>query len=125
MKPADPRTIQNSAQIFELIKKKPYSQFMNGVELTYSILSKKQQDFIFSNDRFLILKGYEYIAYARTLPDNTPLPFRTETDIPSPKSKFTLVDIETFTNEQDKLVIIFAGERNNTGGLFSCQSANS
>jgi hypothetical protein len=35
------------------------------------------------------------------------------------------VDIETFTNEQDKLILIFSGEKNSSGGLFGCQSGYS
>lgn len=44
-------------QIKSLIKKKPYSQFLNGTEYTYSIVSKKQKTFVLTNDRFLVLKG--------------------------------------------------------------------
>jgi hypothetical protein len=54
---SDSKFPQSSDQIFQLIKKKPYTQMLDDVELTYSILSKKQQGFILANDRFLLLKG--------------------------------------------------------------------
>lgn len=47
----------SSAQILLAMKKKPFTQMIHGVEYTYSILSKKQQTFVLTNERFLVLKG--------------------------------------------------------------------
>jgi regulatory protein YycI of two-component signal transduction system YycFG len=47
----------SSAQILQAMKKRPYSQIINGVEYTFSILNKKQQTFVMTHERFLILKG--------------------------------------------------------------------
>jgi hypothetical protein len=42
---------------------------------TYSILKKKNEKFIFSNDRFFVIKGIQTIGYARSIPEKTLLPF--------------------------------------------------
>ncbi len=55
-------------QIVEYMKKKPYTQFLSGVELTYSLLQKKQDTFLLTHERFLMLKGIESISYARVFP---------------------------------------------------------
>ena len=47
----------SSIQILQAMKKRPYSQIINGVEYTFSILNKKQQTFVMTHERFLILKG--------------------------------------------------------------------
>jgi hypothetical protein len=39
------------------------------------VLCKKQQTFLFGNDRFLLLKGVESISYAREFPQHQRLPF--------------------------------------------------
>lgn len=79
---SDSKFPQTSDQIYQIIKKKPYTQMLDDVEITYSILSKKQQGFILANDRFLLLKGNESISYARSLLAGTPLPFRHYSSIP-------------------------------------------
>ena len=49
----------------KVIQKKPVTQMTDGKEITYSLLSKKQENFsLFANDRFLFLKGIESINYA-------------------------------------------------------------
>jgi len=79
---SDTKLSFSSDQILRLIKVKPYTQMLDDVELTYSILSKKQQGFVLTNDRFLLLKGNESISYARSLHSGTPLPFRHYSSIP-------------------------------------------
>lgn len=57
-----------SLQFKEKIKKKPYSEVIEGTTYTYSLLKKKNQVFILTNERLLVLIGYRSIAYARNLP---------------------------------------------------------
>ena len=47
----------STAEGLQNMRKHPYSQILNDVEITYSILCKKQQTFLFGNDRFLLLRG--------------------------------------------------------------------
>lgn len=42
-----------------------------GEEITYSVLPKKQQTFVMTHDRFLLLKGNDIIGYAREFPATT------------------------------------------------------
>lgn len=65
----------NSGELLNHIKMNPYTQVLSGLELTYSVLPKKQQTLFGTNNRVLILKGLESIAYARELPANKQLPF--------------------------------------------------
>ena len=67
----------NSNEIIAYMKKKPYSQKIGNIEYTYSLLSKKQETFVGSNNRFLYLKGYESISYAREFDVKITLPFMT------------------------------------------------
>jgi hypothetical protein len=48
----------NSNETIAYMKKKPYSQKIGNIEYTYSLLSKKKETFVGSNNRFLYLKGY-------------------------------------------------------------------
>jgi len=48
---------------------------IGGKQYTYSLLKKKNQKFVFSNERLLILKGLTSIGYARNIPDKVYLPF--------------------------------------------------
>ena len=93
------------------MKKKPYTQKIGITEFTYSVLSKKQQSFLGSNTRFLFLKGNESISYAREFSDKTPLPFTEESQIPKAKTTYLIPQIESVTNEQEKLIVNFAGEK--------------
>lgn len=86
----------NSAQILQLIKKKPYSQLIAGVEYTFSILKKKQKSFVGTNDRFLVLKGIESLAYARVFPENTELPVKDAGALPPLKATYLLGEIESY-----------------------------
>ena len=45
------------SSLIRLIKKKPYTQVLDGVEITYSILAKKQENFILTHERLLVLIG--------------------------------------------------------------------
>jgi hypothetical protein len=72
------------------MKKSPFSQILDGVEVTYSILSKKQSTFIMTNDRFLFLKGIETISYAREFPPKTVLPLKSMSEVPAFKSTFPI-----------------------------------
>lgn len=50
------------------IEKKPFTQNIYGIDYTYSLLPKKQRNFVLTNDRFLLVRGIESISYARELP---------------------------------------------------------
>jgi hypothetical protein len=50
------------------MKNRPYTQSLGGEELTYSILPKRQETFILTHERFLMLKGFNSISYARFFP---------------------------------------------------------
>ena len=39
------------------IEKKPFTQKIRGIDYTYSLLPKKQRTFVFTNDRFLLVRG--------------------------------------------------------------------
>jgi hypothetical protein len=52
-------------QLRSHIEKKPYTQKMNDIDYTYSIIPKKQKSFVFTHVRFLLLKSIESISYAR------------------------------------------------------------
>ena len=66
-----------SADIIQYMKKRPFTQYLGGIQFTYSLLQKKQGTFLLTNERFLMLKGHEYIAYARVFPQDKELPFKT------------------------------------------------
>lgn len=53
----DSQSNLQGTQLRTHIEKKPYSQIMNGIEYTYSIIPKKQKSFVFTNTRFLLLKS--------------------------------------------------------------------
>lgn len=73
---------------------------MNDIDYTYSIIPKKQKSFVFTNNRFLVLKGIESISYAREFPTNVPLPFRSPADLPKPKQTYPVAAIEHCNTEQ-------------------------
>lgn len=95
----------NSNEIIAYMKKNPYSQKIGNVEYTYSLLSKKQESFVLSHDRFLYLKGYESISYAREFDAKKTLPFTEDSQIPKAKATFPLDQIEKYVNDQEKLII--------------------
>ncbi len=90
------------------IEKKPYTQRMNDIDYTYSIIPKKQKNFVLTNNRFLVLKGIETISYARAFPDNVPLPFRSPAELPKPKVSYPVAAIQYCNSEQEKLIIEFS-----------------
>lgn len=46
---ASDRPELSSTQILQVIRKRPFTQNIHGVEYTYSILNKKQQTFVLTN----------------------------------------------------------------------------
>lgn len=54
-----------SEGIRQFITKRPYTQTLDFEDITYSIIPKKQQSFVLTHDRFLLLKGIEILGYAR------------------------------------------------------------
>lgn len=87
------------------MKKKPFTQKIGNIEYTYSLLSKKQATFVMAHDRFLYLKGYESIAYAREFDPKTTFPFTEEQQVPKAKTTFPLTEIEKYSTDQEKLII--------------------
>ena len=87
------------------IEKKPFTQRIDGIDYTFSMIPKKQNNFVFTNDRFLMVKGIETISYARAFPSNVPLPFRSVADFPKHKVEYPLEDVEHCNTEQEKLII--------------------
>jgi hypothetical protein len=118
---SESRGTLSGPQILALMKKKPYSQQLGQTELTYSVLSKKQKSFVLANDRFLLLRGIDSLSYARAFPEATPLPFSDFAQLPPPKVTFPLADLETFTNEQERLILNFSDEPR-TRWEFICPS---
>lgn len=80
----------SSNEIIQTMHKRPYTQFLQGQEITYSVLCKKQQTFLFGNDRFLLLRGIDSISYARNFPQHQKLPFSHPAELPPPKATFPL-----------------------------------
>lgn len=93
------------------MRKHPYSQILNGVEITYSIICKKQETFLFGNDRFLLLRGIDSLSYAREFPQHQRLPFSHPAELPPPKATFPLTEIEHFTCDQELLIVQFSGDK--------------
>ena len=70
MKEDDPKKNQKiSQQLKDKIRKKMYIQKIQGTQFTYSLLKKKNEKFIFSNERLLVLAHPKTIGYARNIPD--------------------------------------------------------
>jgi hypothetical protein len=55
---------------------------------------------VLSHDRFLYLKGYESISYAREFNPKATLPFTEEIQIPKAKTTFLLSQVEKYNNDQ-------------------------
>lgn len=94
-----------SSEIIAFMKKKPYTQKIGNIEYTYSLISKKQASFVMAHDRFLYLKGYESISYAREFDPKSTLPYTEEQQVPKAKTTFPLTQIEKFSTDQEKLTI--------------------
>ncbi len=102
-----PKEISSSV-LLQRIKKKPYTQTIDDTDYTYSILAKKQKTFVFTHDRFLILKGTDTLGYSNFMPEEGDLPFKTIHDIPKMKSYYPLVAIEAVLTDLEKLTIEFS-----------------
>jgi hypothetical protein len=72
------------------MKKRPYTQMLNGIDITYSILPKKQNTFFLTHDRFLFLNGIESISYARTFEEKIILPFQDKMTVPKFKTTYNI-----------------------------------
>ena len=48
-----------------MIMKMPFTEQIDGQDITYSIIPKKQASFVMTHDRLLILKGFDWLGYAR------------------------------------------------------------
>ena len=81
-------------EVKKFIMKRPYSQRLAGQEITYSILNKKQESFVLTHERFLILKGIESIGYAREFPEKQEVPFRTLEEIPKLKATVPIAELD-------------------------------
>jgi hypothetical protein len=101
----------STAEIFQNMRKHPYSQILQNQEITYSILCKKQQTFLFGNDRFLLLRGIESLSYAREFPQHQRLPISHPAELPPPKATYPLTDIEHFACDQELLIVQFSGDK--------------
>lgn len=86
-------SMSSSRKILSLIEKKPYSQDVQGVKYTYSILPKKQKAFVLTHDRFLVIRGIEEISYAKEFPKDAHLPFKSPTELPKPKAAYQIAEI--------------------------------
>ena len=60
----------------------------------YGLLKKKNQSFVLTNERLLMLKGIKLIGYARNIPSETFLPFASEANIPKMKVELELSRIQ-------------------------------
>lgn len=76
-----------------------------GISYHYGELKKKNQKFIFTNDRFLIIKGYKSIAYGPKLGDNVIVPFGDVANFPKLKLEIPLEQISNTTAQGDELTI--------------------
>ena len=92
-------------QIRQFIMKRPYTQTLEGEDFTYSILPKKQQSFVMTNDRFLLLKGIELLGYSKEFPKDKQLPFNSMAEVPAPKNAMPTHQIEKVENVEEKLII--------------------
>jgi hypothetical protein len=92
-------------QIRKFITVRPFTQTLDNEDLTYSIIPKKQQSFVMTHERFLLLKGIEILGYARELPEKQPLPFGSLAEVPAPKTVVQLSAIEKVEVEGEKLIV--------------------
>ena len=78
-------------ELMALIKKKPHTQLIGGVQFTYSMVRKKK--FFGSDDLFLVLKGLDYVSYAK-FNSKMQLPFTEESQLPKTEALFQLAQLE-------------------------------
>lgn len=94
-----------SLQLKEKIKKKPYAEQIGPTRYIYSLLKKKNEVFFLTNERLLLLVGNNSIGYARSIPDNTSLPFHQPENLPALKYNILLSAIASITTQSDHLKI--------------------
>lgn len=93
------------------ITKRPFTETIDGEDITYSIIPKKQASFVMTHDRFLLLKGIEILGYAREFPQGAQLPFHALVNIPSPKTVIPLSAIERVEVQEEKLLVKHADQQ--------------
>ena len=111
----------SSAGLRQHITKLPYTENIDGEDITYSVIPKKQQSFVMTHDRFLLLKGIEILGYARELDQRAQLPFHSLANIPSPKTVVQLTNIERVEVQEEKLIVRHADQQK-TVWEFICPS---
>jgi hypothetical protein len=109
MQPEQQRRLSQTHENLWVLKNRPYTQSLQGVEVTYSILNKKQKTFVLSHERFLYLNGIESISYASTSPPEAALPLKDTTALPKFKTTFPLSKIKTVITVNENLIIQFSG----------------
>ena len=82
------------------MKKKAYTEDIDGVHFTYSILRKQNNSYTAYNERFLILKVNKSIGYAWALPEATLLPFYDTENIPKLKKEIYLNQINNIVTDE-------------------------
>jgi hypothetical protein len=107
--------------IRQFITKRPYSQTLDFEDITYSLIPKKQQSFVMTHERFLLLKGIEILGYAREFTSNQQLPFNSLAEVPAPKTVVPLSGIEKVEVQEEKLIIRHA-DQPKTVWEFICPS---
>jgi hypothetical protein len=78
--------------------------------------------FFLSNERLLVLVGHRSIAYARSLPETTTLPFYHQEHLPEFKFNLLLSAISTVTAQGDNLLIQFQPQSKIAPWEFVCDS---
>ena len=75
-----------STQIMEQLKNSHFSQTIEGVDCTYSILKKSQKTLGFlGNERMLLLRGIQSISYHPVPDKDTQLPYTFFSQMPKAK----------------------------------------
>jgi hypothetical protein len=92
------------------------------MQVHYGLLDKKNQKFVLSNERLLVLKSNRSIGYARTLPEKTLLPFYQENNLPKLKREIDLTKIQNVFAPDNVLTIEFLPEAKEPKWEFACDS---
>ncbi len=74
-------------------------------QVYYGLLDKKNQKFVLSNERLLVLKSNKSIGYARNLPEKTLVPVYQEANLPKLKREFDLTKIQNVFAPDQNLTI--------------------
>lgn len=64
-----------------------------------------------TNNRFLLLRGSEFIGYAREFPNNIQLPFQSMQQVPQPKVIKPIAEVEKVNVKDILLLIDFIGQK--------------